>query len=68
MRDEGSGAVDGVEVRPTALDDMDVIVTVEAGPGLFLELLDALGWRPWLERPLDYLLRLVSGQEEGDEG
>ena len=54
-------AVDEEEVRPAAMDDMDVTVTVDAAPGLFLELLDSLGWRPWLERPLNTLLRWVGG-------
>ena len=70
MRDISVQMVDGqwVEVGPTALDGIDVTVTVEAAPGLFLELLDSLGWRPWLERPLDCLVRWVGGQEDGHEG
>ena len=36
--------------------------------GFWVKLLDALGWRRWLERPLNCLLRWVGGQEDGHEG
>lgn len=43
----GAAEAAEAEILAEALDGIDVTVSVEAAPGLFLELLDSLGWRPW---------------------